>query len=211
MRHCEIPDDHDDDFMKLQYHSDTELNVNKVDPSKERKNISSTAHGRELKKFEAHLNYFKKVFGSQFDSGRLDSDVLHLLDDANIFGPEQVAVYARESAHSAAGCCTYGCCDERVKAMDIDKLSSLEREVALRAEQSYDYLKNFQTVYVKKLVDTDYDGAHIHHSNHTRSEELNLKRETHRLSRLIKQKQKIFPPQIDIPKSDEENLVKVGP
>jgi hypothetical protein len=42
-------------------------------------------------------------------------DDLHL-DEDYLFGPEQPAAYARESAEGAASICTIGCCEERVMA-----------------------------------------------------------------------------------------------
>ena len=214
MRHFEIPDvdDDDDDDLKFQVGSNTQSRIDNLTSSKKRIINDAAAQRRELSNFEAHLNYFRNVFGSRFDGGRLDGDVLHLLDEASMFGPEQIAAYSRESAHSAAGCCTYGCCEERIRAMNIDSLAALEREVALRAERSYENLKHLQSAYVKKTVDANSDAPDCLHSNHTSSEGLNLKPEIHRLSRLSKRKQKIYPPQIDVPRklSDIEKSLLVS-
>lgn len=211
MRHFEIPVAKDKDDSDFQDRTDTQSGMGVIISSSKRKTTDSAANCRDLSNFEAHLDYFRNVFGSRFDGGRLDGDVLHLLDEARMFGPEQVAAYTRESAHSAAGCCTYGCCEERVRALNIDKLAALESEVALRAELSYESLKNLQSTYVKKTVDTNDGDENIHNSNHTIAEELNLRSGSHRLSRLSNRKQKIYPPQIKVPNVSEiEKLPSVG-
>jgi len=52
------------------------------------------------------------------------------------YGPEQQAVYTREFAQGAAGCCPNGCCEDRVRRQPIDKLLEMEEATIVRLEDA---------------------------------------------------------------------------
>jgi hypothetical protein len=209
MRHFEIPDVEADENIQTKNYTDTDGGA--LSSLNRRSSNALSTDRDEMRNFESQLNFFQNVFGSRFDGGRLDGDVLHLLDEASIFGPQQIASYSRESSKSASGCCPYGCCEERVREMNIDKLSQLEHLMALRAEETYQDLKNLQTKYVMKSVDATED-ARIQHSSHSNAENLNLRKGAHRLSRLSNRTHKVYPPQINVPDkvSDNEKTIMVS-
>eukprot|EP00586_Coscinodiscus_wailesii_P007726 CAMPEP_0172520824 /NCGR_PEP_ID=MMETSP1066-20121228/292223_1 /TAXON_ID=671091 /ORGANISM="Coscinodiscus wailesii, Strain CCMP2513" /LENGTH=1048 /DNA_ID=CAMNT_0013303637 /DNA_START=568 /DNA_END=3711 /DNA_ORIENTATION=- len=77
------------------------------------------------------LSYFSEVFGDMYNE-EVESRLFEMLD----YGPEQTAVYSRESAQGAANCCPNGCCEGRVKRSRIDELLAMERDAVAAVHEA---------------------------------------------------------------------------
>jgi len=73
----------------------------------------------------------REVFGAR-DNVEVEAQFFKALD----YGPEQTAIYTRESAQGAAACCPHGCAEERLLTADFQELIDMEKEAVEEVNQA---------------------------------------------------------------------------
>lgn len=75
--------------------------------------------------------YCREVYGAR-DDPEVEDQFFKALE----YGPEQTAVYARESAQGAAACCPHGCAEERLYTADFQELLDMEKEAVEEVQKA---------------------------------------------------------------------------
>lgn len=106
------------------------------------KKTISTRISEEDKRLQQRIDYYNDVFGSKIDD---ESELQNtLLVHALSYGPEQTAVYSREFAQGAAGCCPNGCREGRMRTLSLIQLEEIEEEIKRDVEESFEALSEAQ-------------------------------------------------------------------
>jgi len=92
---------------------------------------------------DENREYYRSVLGVEDGSGFRSP----------AFGPEQTAMYTREFAQGAAGCCPSGCFTGRIRRANIDELRAMEEEAAREVHEANILLENAQFRVLKDKKD----------------------------------------------------------
>jgi len=98
----------------------------------------------QMREVQHRINYYKDVFGVNFEAENEVTLNDTLLSYALEYGPEQTAVYSREFAQGAGGCCPAGCREERLHSYELKDLENLREEITAALKESFIDLKDAQ-------------------------------------------------------------------
>ena len=119
----------------------------------------SKVEAAQMREVQHRINYYKDVFGVNFDAENEVTLNDTLLMYALEYGPEQTAVYSREFAQGAAACCPNGCREERLLSYELGELENRMEQITEALKQSFVDLKDAQNSSVESEKNPEFQGT----------------------------------------------------